>query len=98
MLYMYFCFYLMTWKPLRWVYVSDIFPTKIWHYGLAHQCFSVVVEWVFSVTYLSTLSTNQVTDFRRGQTIPVMVNNLGWNIFVPRRHRLYPHHPSMVPS
>ncbi|KAF8649921.1 hypothetical protein AX16_005478 [Volvariella volvacea WC 439] len=35
MLYIYVCFYSMGWGPLPWVYVSDIFPTRTRHYGLA---------------------------------------------------------------
>ncbi|TEB26194.1 sugar transporter [Coprinellus micaceus] len=34
-LYIYVCFYSMGWGPLPWVYVSDIFPTRTRHYGLA---------------------------------------------------------------
>ncbi|KAF8815659.1 general substrate transporter [Phlegmacium glaucopus] len=35
MLYIYVCFYSIGWGPLPWVYVSDIFPTRTRHYGLA---------------------------------------------------------------
>ncbi|THH00996.1 hypothetical protein EW145_g7000 [Phellinidium pouzarii] len=35
MLYIYVAFYSMGWGPLPWVYVSDIFPTRTRHYGLA---------------------------------------------------------------
>ncbi|KAH8109651.1 general substrate transporter [Phellopilus nigrolimitatus] len=35
MLYVYVAFYSMGWGPLPWVYVSDIFPTRTRHYGLA---------------------------------------------------------------
>ncbi|GLB38873.1 putative major facilitator superfamily, sugar transporter (TC 2.A.1.1) family protein [Lyophyllum shimeji] len=35
LLYIYVCFYSMGWGPLPWVYVSDIFPTRTRHYGLA---------------------------------------------------------------
>jgi len=35
MIYIYVCFYSMGWGPLPWVYVSDIFPTRTRHYGLA---------------------------------------------------------------
>ncbi|KAF5380802.1 hypothetical protein D9757_007127 [Collybiopsis confluens] len=35
MLYIYVCFYSMGWGPLPWVYVSEIFPTRTRHYGLA---------------------------------------------------------------
>lgn len=45
MLYIYVCFYSMGWGPLPWVYVSDIFPTKTRHYGLALASSS---QWLFS--------------------------------------------------
>lgn len=35
MLYVYVCFYSMGCGPLSWIYVSDIFPTRTRHYGLA---------------------------------------------------------------
>ncbi|KAH9971873.1 hypothetical protein BGW80DRAFT_422916 [Lactifluus volemus] len=35
MIYIYVCFYSMGWGPLPWVYVSDIFPTRTRHHGLA---------------------------------------------------------------
>ena len=45
MLYIYVCFYSMGWGPLPWVYVSDIFPTRTRHYGLALASAS---QWLFS--------------------------------------------------
>ena len=45
MLYLYVCFYSMGWGPLPWVYVSDIFPTRTRHYGLATASAS---QWLFS--------------------------------------------------
>ena len=45
MLYIYVCFYSMGWGPLPWVYVSDIFPTRTRHYGLATASAS---QWLFS--------------------------------------------------
>ncbi|KIK58576.1 hypothetical protein GYMLUDRAFT_45195 [Collybiopsis luxurians FD-317 M1] len=35
MLYIFVCFYSMGWGPLPWIYVSDIFPTRTRHYGIA---------------------------------------------------------------
>ncbi|KAK0236220.1 general substrate transporter [Armillaria nabsnona] len=35
MIYIYVFFYCLGWGPLPWVYVSDIFPTRTRHYGLA---------------------------------------------------------------
>lgn len=48
MLYIYVCFYSMGWGPLPWVYVSDIFPTRTRHYGLALASAS---QWLFSVYF-----------------------------------------------
>jgi sugar porter (SP) family MFS transporter len=45
LLYIYVCFYSMGWGPLPWVYVSDIFPTRTRHYGLALASAS---QWLFS--------------------------------------------------
>lgn len=45
MLYIYVCFYSMGWGPLPWVYVSDIFPTRTRHYGLATASAS---QWLWS--------------------------------------------------
>jgi MFS family permease len=45
MLYIYVCFYSMGWGPLPWVYVSDIFPTRTRHYGMALASAS---QWLFS--------------------------------------------------
>ena len=47
MLYIYVCFYSMGWGPLPWVYVSDIFPTRTRHYGLALASAS---QWLFSTS------------------------------------------------
>ncbi|KAG6889244.1 hypothetical protein C0995_002456, partial [Termitomyces sp. Mi166 len=41
LLYIYVCFYSIGWGPLPWVYVSDIFPTRTRHYGLAVANFTV---------------------------------------------------------
>lgn len=45
MLYIYVCFYSMGWGPLPWVYVSDIFPTRTRHFGLATASAS---QWLFN--------------------------------------------------
>ncbi|KAF9256189.1 general substrate transporter [Marasmius fiardii PR-910] len=52
MLYIYVCFYSMGWGPLPWVYVSDIFPTRTRHYGLALASSS---QWLFNfvVSYIT---------------------------------------------
>ncbi|KAI9060694.1 general substrate transporter [Trametes sanguinea] len=58
MLYLYVCFYSMGWGPLPWVYVSDIFPTRTRHYGLAVASAS---QWLFNFV-LSKVTPDMVTD------------------------------------
>ncbi|KAG6336081.1 hypothetical protein ID866_3007 [Astraeus odoratus] len=45
MLYVYVCFYSLGVGPLPWVYVSDIFPTRTRHYGLA---VASGTQWLFN--------------------------------------------------
>lgn len=45
MLYIFVCFYSVGWGPLPWVYVSDIFPTRTRHYGLA---VASGTQWLFN--------------------------------------------------
>jgi hypothetical protein len=45
MLYIYVCFYSFGWGPTPWIYVSDIFPTRTRHYGLAVASSS---QWLFN--------------------------------------------------
>ncbi|KAL1942927.1 hypothetical protein VTO73DRAFT_4598 [Trametes versicolor] len=45
MLYIYVLMYSLGWGPLPWVYVSDIFPTRTRHYGLAVASAS---QWLFN--------------------------------------------------
>ena len=45
MLYIYACFYAMGWGPMPWIYVSDIFPTRTRHFGLATAS---ATQWLFS--------------------------------------------------
>ncbi|TFK45780.1 general substrate transporter [Heliocybe sulcata] len=58
MLYIYVCFYSMGWGPLPWVYVSDIFPTRTRHYGLA--CASAS-QWLWNFV-VSKVTPSLVTD------------------------------------
>ncbi|TBU21731.1 general substrate transporter [Dichomitus squalens] len=58
MLYLYVCFYSMGWGPLPWVYVSDIFPTRTRHYGLATASAS---QWLFNFV-LSKVTPTLVSD------------------------------------
>ncbi|KAG2078775.1 general substrate transporter [Suillus decipiens] len=58
MIYIYVCFYSMGWGALAWVYVSDIFPTRTRHYGLAVGSGS---QWLWNFVVLKvtlTLVTN----------------------------------------
>ncbi|CAA7266660.1 unnamed protein product [Cyclocybe aegerita] len=57
MLYIYVCFYSMGWGPLPWVYVSDIFPTRTRHYGLALASSS---QWLWNFV-ISKITPNLVT-------------------------------------
>ncbi|KAI0058149.1 general substrate transporter [Artomyces pyxidatus] len=58
MIYIYVCFYSMGWGPLPWVYVSDIFPTRTRHYGLATASASQWL-WNFVVSKVTpTIHTN----------------------------------------
>ncbi|KAG6336082.1 hypothetical protein ID866_3008 [Astraeus odoratus] len=45
MLYIYVCFYSFGVGPLPWIYVSDIFPTRTRHYGLA---VAAGTQWLFN--------------------------------------------------
>ncbi|KAF9506548.1 hypothetical protein BS47DRAFT_396141 [Hydnum rufescens UP504] len=45
LLYIYVCFYSMGWGPIPWIYVSDIFPNRTRHYGLA---LASATQWLFS--------------------------------------------------
>ncbi|KAJ3974898.1 general substrate transporter [Lentinula raphanica] len=54
MLYIYVCFYSMGWGPLPWVYVSDIFPTRTRHFGLAVASASQWL-WNFVVSHQTLL-------------------------------------------
>ncbi|KAJ7582017.1 general substrate transporter [Mycena floridula] len=58
MLYLYVCFYSMGWGPVPWVYVSDIFPTRTRHYGLAVASAS---QWLWNFV-LSKQTPQMVTN------------------------------------
>ncbi|KAL4066643.1 general substrate transporter [Scleroderma citrinum] len=45
MLYIYVCFYGMGVGPIPWIYVSEIFPTRTRHYGLA---VASAIQWIFN--------------------------------------------------
>jgi sugar porter (SP) family MFS transporter len=59
MLYIYVCFYSMGWGPLPWVYVSDIFPTRTRHYGLAVASASQWL-WNFVVSHQTPIMVTQL--------------------------------------
>ncbi|KAG6884738.1 hypothetical protein C0993_008649 [Termitomyces sp. T159_Od127] len=58
LLYIYVCFYSMGWGPLPWVYVSDIFPTRTRHYGLAVASAS---QWLWNFV-VSKVTPQMVTN------------------------------------
>ena len=58
MLYIYVAFYSMGWGPLPWVYVSDIFPTRTRHYGLALASAS---QWLWNFV-VSRVTPNIIAD------------------------------------
>ncbi|KAF9457606.1 general substrate transporter [Collybia nuda] len=58
MLYIYVCFYSMGWGPLPWVYVSDIFPTRTRHYGLA---LASATQWLFNFV-VSKVTPDMISD------------------------------------
>jgi sugar porter (SP) family MFS transporter len=58
MLYIYVCFYSMGWGPLPWVYVSDIFPTRTRHYGLALASSS---QWLWNFV-VSKVTPDMITE------------------------------------
>ncbi|KAF8982014.1 general substrate transporter [Cyathus striatus] len=58
MLYIYVCFYSMGWGPLPWVYVSDIFPTRTRHYGLALASAS---QWLWNFV-VSKVTPDMISD------------------------------------
>ncbi|EPQ52902.1 general substrate transporter [Gloeophyllum trabeum ATCC 11539] len=78
MLYIYVCFYSMGWGPLPWVYVSDIFPTRTRHYGLAVASAS---QWLWNFV-VSKVTPMMVTDL--GYKIFLMfatINIAGMGVF-----------------
>ncbi|KAJ8596248.1 general substrate transporter [Rhizopogon salebrosus TDB-379] len=54
MLYVYVCVYSMGWGPLPFVYVSDIFPTRTRHYGLAMSSASM---WLWNLVVAKVTPT-----------------------------------------
>ncbi|KAF9481480.1 general substrate transporter [Pholiota conissans] len=78
MLYIYVCFYSMGWGPLPWVYVSDIFPTRTRHYGLALASSS---QWMWNFV-VSKVTPQMITNL--GYKIFLMfatINIVGMGIF-----------------
>lgn len=84
MLYIYVCFYSMGWGPLPWVYVSDIFPTRTRHYGLAVASGS---QWLWSaspfvVVGVPAFADTLDTDFVVSKVTPTIEANLGYKLFM----------------
>ncbi len=83
MLYIYVCFYSMGWGPLPWVYVSDIFPTRTRHYGLAVASSS---QWLWSMFFLAfaqaRFSSSIFLDFVLAKVTPTIHSRLGYKMFL----------------
>jgi len=77
MLYIYVCFYSMGWGPLPWVYVSDIFPTRTRHYGLALASAS---QWLFNFV-LSRVTPDMISAL--GFKIFIMFATINIGIMLP---------------
>jgi hypothetical protein len=60
MLYIYVCFYSIGWGPLPWIYVSDIFPTRTRHFGLA---LASATQWLFSTCHFLDVVLSEVPIF-----------------------------------
>ncbi|KAG6835767.1 hypothetical protein H0H93_014874, partial [Arthromyces matolae] len=73
LLYIYACFWATGWGPLPWVYVSEIFPTRTRHYGVAVASSS---QWLWSGLTIYAL------DFVVTKVTPQMITNLGYKIFL----------------
>ncbi|KAF9457626.1 general substrate transporter [Collybia nuda] len=58
MLYIHACFFAMGWGPIPWVYVSEIFPTKTRHYGLA---LASATQWLFNFV-VSKFTPDMISD------------------------------------
>ena len=90
MLYIYVCFYSMGWGPLPWVYVSDIFPTRTRHYGLATASASqllfseCLVRFVLFGFFHRCFGANYFApvDFVLSKVTPTLVTDLGYKIFL----------------
>jgi hypothetical protein len=70
--------------PLPWVYVSDIFPTRTRHYGLALASSS---QWLWSKSLYASRAgmDNELfcyPDFVVSKVTPQMITNLGYKIFL----------------
>ncbi|TFK35701.1 general substrate transporter [Crucibulum laeve] len=78
MLYIYVCFYSMGWGPLPWVYVSDIFPTRTRHYGLALASAS---QWLWNFV-VSKVTPDMISDLKyKIFFMFATVNILGMGLF-----------------
>lgn len=83
MLHIYVCFYSMGWGPLPWVYVSDIFPTRTRHYGLALASAS---QWLWSFV-ISKVTPNLNTSLGYKMFLLFATINIGgmtvFSLFIP---------------
>jgi MFS family permease len=59
MIYLFVIGYSASWGPIPWVYVSEIFPTRLRSYGVG---FAAATQWLFNfaVTYLTPSAINHI--------------------------------------
>jgi sugar porter (SP) family MFS transporter len=83
MLYVYVTFYSMGWGPLPWVYVSDIFPTRTRHYGLALASAS---QWLWNYV-VTKVTPTLITDLGYKIFLMFATINIGgmavFSLFIP---------------
>ncbi|KAG5350468.1 hypothetical protein C0989_010930 [Termitomyces sp. Mn162] len=83
MLYIYVCFYSMGWGPMPWIYVSDIFPTRTRHYGLAVASAS---QWLWNFV-VSKVTPDMITDLGYKIFLMFATVNIGamglFSFFIP---------------
>jgi hypothetical protein len=100
MIYIYVLFYSMGWGPLPWVYVSDIFPTRTRHYGLAVASCTQWLWSAFSPVLLSN-ARSLISILRRLRRVEGDTNNRHQFGFQDLPHvRNYKHcrHGHLLPS
>ena len=80
MLYLSVCFFSVGAGPIPWIYVSDKFPTRTRHYGLA---VASAAHWLFSMfpVIQGNLYTYILEDFVVLELTPTFIADFGYKIF-----------------